>query len=114
MTDDLVTKDRDIIEITEEEQKLFDKSVQTCSTVEGRIKTIKHVFETYVAQMGHTRMTIYETLRLVAHPCVGKIEISDEEALNKLNELKDELKLNEPEWWKTASMEDEEQDVDSV
>ena len=98
--------EKDMIEITEKDQKLFDKSIEVCSTLDGRTKTIKHVFNQYIKD-GHTLLTIYDVLRLVAHSCIGKIEVTDEGSSNKMNELKEELIINEPEWWKMASLEDE-------
>jgi len=98
--------EKEVIEITEEDQKMFDKSIEVCKTVEGRIKTIKYAFKKVCESSSHTKMSIYNVLSLVAHPCVGKIEISDDEVLKKIDELKNELIENDPEWWKMASKED--------
>ena len=107
MNEELVTKDKsEVIEISEEEQVMFEKSIKLCSTPEGRLKTIKHVFEQYI-QENHTKLTIYAVLNLVAHPCIGTIEIKDSDVLEMVDTLKAEIKESDPEWWKMASMEED-------
>ena len=99
--------ENEVIEISEEEQKQFDQAVETCSTKEGRLKTIKHVFDVF-SKEEHTKMTIFRVLNLVCHPCIGKIEVPEEEVITKVEELKNEIIEADPEWWKMASKEDEE------
>jgi len=93
----------EVIEITEEEQAQFDKSVETCSTKEGRVNLAIKVFDHFVEENGFDILTTTESVKLVAHPTIGKIEVTDEEMLETIKQIEKEIEEINPEKWEIMS-----------
>ena len=93
----------EVIEITEEEQAQFDKSIETCSTKEGRVKLAVKAFDYFVEENGFDILTTTEAIKLVAHPAVGKIEVTDEEMLDMIKQIEKEIEELNPKKWEMMS-----------
>jgi hypothetical protein len=104
---DIMTKDKktenEVIEISVNDQKLFDQAIDVCKTLEGRLKTVKHVFSEYI-KTEHIATTINEVLELVAHPCIGEIEANNDEVSKMVTSLRTELIEDDVDWWKMATL----------